>query len=193
MSEALGLQRDFGVIVSDVWPGGPAESAGLKVGDVLISVDGVPADNLPSVNYQFRLRDSQDPAKIVVLRGMTEQQFSVPAVEQRSPFDALTALVDPAQNLVAELGILGVEISPQIAATSSGLRDPFGVIVVARAAGLTSVVPLMPHDVIRSVNHRRVGTLQDLRAAMGEVERGTAVTLQIQREARLMFVTFTRD
>ena len=69
----------------------------------------------------------------------------------------------------------------------------FGVIVVARAAGLTSVVPLMPHDVIRSVNHRRVGTLQDLRAAMGEVERGTAVTLQIQREARLMFVTFTRD
>ena len=193
MATALSLQRDYGVIVSDVWPGGPAESAGIKVGDVLVSVDGVPADNLPSVNYQFRLRDSQENAQIVVLRGMSEQTFNVPAVEQRSPFDALTALVDPTQNLVAELGLLGVEISPQIAATSTGLRDPAGVIVVARTAGLASTVPLLPNDVIRSVNHRRVATLQDLRAAVAEVKPGTPVTLQIQREARLMYVTFTRD
>jgi serine protease Do len=193
MAAALSLPRDFGVIVSDVWPGGPAEVAGINVGDVLVSVDDVPSDNLPSVNYQFRLRDSQDPARIVVLRGRAEQRFSVPVMEQRSPFDALTAMVDPTQNLVAELGILGVEISPQIAATSSGLRDPFGIIVVARAAGLTTAVPILQHDVIRSVNHRRVGTLQDLRAAVAEVKPGTSITLQIQREARLMFVTFTRD
>jgi serine protease Do len=55
MAGSLGLSRDYGLIVSDVWPNGPAEAAGLRVGDILVSVDGLPAENLPTVNYNFRL------------------------------------------------------------------------------------------------------------------------------------------
>jgi serine protease Do len=49
MASALGLSKDHGVIVSDVWPGGPAEAAGLAVGEILVSVDGQPANNVPTV------------------------------------------------------------------------------------------------------------------------------------------------
>ena len=69
MAAALGLTRDYGVIVSDVWPGGPAEAAGLAVGDILVSVDDQPAENVPTVSYNFRLRDSPDNVQLVVLRG----------------------------------------------------------------------------------------------------------------------------
>ena len=193
LAQSLGLVRNYGVIVSDVWPRGPAEAAGLQVGDILVSIDGQPADNLPTVIYNFRLRESTDKVKLVVMRAGKEQALSVDAVEERSEFDTVSAMADPQQNLVGELGILGVEISPALAAQATGLRDPFGIIVVARAASAASEVPLLPRDIIRSVNRTRISTLEGLRDALRTHKSGTPVTLQVQRAGRLTYVTFTLD
>ena len=129
--------------------------------------------------------------QIVALRGTAEQTFSVAAVEQRSEFDSLSATADPEKNLVADLGILGVEIDSRIASMASGLRDPHGVIVLARAAGARSEVPLQPRDVVRSVNNKPVTTLQGLRDLVKGLAPGTPVVLQVQREGRLTYVSFT--
>ena len=193
MADALGLARGHGVIVSDVWPGGPAEAAGLAVGDVLVSVDGQPAENVPTVSYNFRLRDSQNNVELVVLRGTKEISVSVKPAEVRSDFDSVSSMADPSKNLVAELGIIGVEIDSRIAATATGLRDPFGIIVVARAAGAASDVPVLPRDIIRSVNNRRVQTLAALREIVRSLKPGTPVTMQVQREGKLTFVSFTLE
>ena len=193
MAAGLGLARDHGVIVSDVWPGGPAEAAGLRVGDLLVSVDGQVADNLPTVNYNFRLRDSPEKVQLVVLRGDAQLALNVAAVEERSELDAVSATADPERSLVAELGILGVEIDRRIASAAKGLRDPYGIIVVARAGGATSEVPLQPRDVIRSVNKRQVSTLQELKDAIRALAPGAAVALQVQREGKLTYVSFTLE
>jgi serine protease Do len=193
MAVALGLKRDYGVILSDVWPGGPAEAAGLKVGDILVSVDGQEADNLPTVNYNFRLRDSAEPVAIVVLRGTAEMSFRVKAVEEKNDFDSVAGMADPQKGLVPELGILGVEIDPQIAAAAKGLRDLWGIIVVARTAGATSEVPLQPRDVIRSLNNQPTASVRGLRDRLQAVKPGTPLTLQIQREGRLMYISFTLE
>lgn len=191
MAAGLRLSRDYGVIVSDVWPKGPAETAGLMPGDILIAVDGQLVDNLPTVNYTFRLRDSQEPVAIVVLRGAMERAFSIPAVEQKSEFDLVSALADPKQNLVAELGVLAVAIDRRLVTASSGLRYGFGIIVAARTSGARTEVPLLPRDVIFSVNGANMFTLDQLRETMRAFKSGSAVTLQIQREGRLLFVPFT--
>jgi serine protease Do len=83
MATALNLPRSYGVIISDVLPGGPAEAAGLMVGDILVSLDGQPADNLPSVSYHFLLRDFGDKAQVSVLRGGAPATFNVAVKEEK--------------------------------------------------------------------------------------------------------------
>src|SRR4051812_3374239 len=166
MVAALSLSRDHGVIISDVLPSSPAESRGLKTGDILVSLDGQAADNLPSINYMFRLRDSNADVQLVVLRGKTQQTFSVPTVEVKSDLDDVSGMADPEKNLVAPLGILGIEIDQRIASVAKGLRDPYGIIVAARAAGATIEVPLAPGDVIRDLNGKQMTTLETLRSTL---------------------------
>jgi len=193
MAASLKLPRDFGVIVSDVWPGGPAEAAGLKVGDVLVSVDDQPADNLPTVIYSFRLRDSTEKVQINVLRGGAQLNLRMTAVEERNDLDSVVGVADPEKSIVRELGILGVEIDERIAKSAKGLRMPYGVIVAARVAGATTEVPLQVRDVVFSVNQRPIQSLQSLRDAMRSLPPGSAVTLQLQRDGKLLYLSFTLD
>lgn len=193
MAASLGLPRDYGVIVSDVLPASPAESRGVKVGDILMSVDGQPADNLPTVNYMFRLRDSAEDVQLVVLRGSAQQSFSVPAIEVKSEFDAVSGMADAEKNLIAPLGILGIEIDEKIASVAKGLRGRYGIIVAARAAGATTEVPLAVGDVIRDLNGRPMNTLETLRSTLRSLPAGAPITLQLQREGGLIYLSFNLD
>ena len=58
LAAGLKLPEDWGVIISDVSPGGPADKAGLKPRDILVSMDGRPTDSLPKIQ-RFRISASQ--------------------------------------------------------------------------------------------------------------------------------------
>ena len=191
MAASLALSRDYGLIVSDVWPKGPAEAAGLHIGDILLSVDGQPTENLPTVTYNFRLRESTDPVKLAVLRGTANVSLNITPIEVKSDLDAISDMADVQKNVVNELGIVGVEIDPRVVNATSGLRDPYGIVVIARAAGGRSEIPLLPRDVIRSLNTKNIYTVNQLRSALQELKPGSPATLQLQREGRLMYLSFT--
>jgi len=193
LAAALKLPRDYGVLISDVAPGSPAEAAGLQIGEVLVAVDGRPAENVPFVAFRFSSLEAGEKVHLDVLRGSERIAFDVPAAETPHDMDQVAALADPEKNLVPTLGILGVEIDQKIAAMVPDLRDPFGIFVAARATGASVEVPLLAGDVIRTLNGEPMTTLNRLRAALKALPPGAPVALQIQREQKLQFLAFTLD
>jgi len=193
LATALNLPRNYGVLISDVTPDGPALIAGVRINDVLASVDGKPVDNLPFVEFHLLSRETGGKVHLEVLRGQEKLAFDVAVADPPHAMDHIAALADPEKNLVTALGILGVEIDKKIAALAPDLRDPFGVIVAARTAGSGAGVPLNTGDVIRTLNGEPMTTLDRLRNALKSLSPGAPVALQIQRDQKLLYLSFTTD
>lgn len=193
LATALSVPQSTGVIVSAVLPRGPAEVAGLRVGDVLLSIDDRPAQSLPFVAFHFWGRREGEKVHLVVQRQDYQLTFDVPVVEQKNDIDQVTALADPSKNLVRRLGIVGLEIDKKIAPLLPELRDLYGIVVAARTADSGVGVPLETGDVIRTLNGEPMTTLERLRATLAKLQPGSSVALQIQRDEQLMFVAFTMD
>jgi serine protease Do len=194
LAAGLGLPMDQGVIVSDVLPGSPAEMAGLKIQDIILSLDDKPVGSLPMFSmYMYMLREG-DRVKIQVLRGSEKMQVEVPVAQRQHSVDLLADLVDPEKNLIGKLGVLGIEIDEKISQMLPGLRQPSGVIVAAKVAGFGGEEnSLAAGDVIHALNGMTIINLDFLRSTLEAIKSNSPVVLQIEREGILMYTTFRMD
>jgi serine protease Do len=193
LAAALRLKRDFGVIISDISPGGPADTAGIKIQDVILSVDGVAISSLPQFAQSLYLHKTGDHAALEILRGADRMKIDVGLAERPHKEDNLVDLVDPVKNLVRPLEILGIELTLELAQALPDLRIPSGVIVAARTLGArTGEIPLQTGDVIHGLNTIPITSLESLRAALAAMKPGEPVALQIERHEQIFYVSFTR-
>jgi serine protease Do len=193
LAAAMNLPRSYGVIVSDVEPGGPALEAGIRIGDVLLTIDGRMAESIPYLSFRLMSVNDGEKVHLEVLRGQEKLAFDVPVIVRQDNLDQISALADPEKNLVRPLGILGIEIDKKVAAMASDLRDPFGIIVAARSSDASGEIPLAAGDVIRTLNGEPMTTLDRLRTTLANLKPGTAIVLQIQRDEKLMYISFTLE
>ena len=193
IASALHLARDWGVVLGDVYPNSPAAKAGLRINDVILSLDGKPMENGRQFDVNIYRRPIGSAANLEVGRGLQRQTVRVPVVERRDEEDRFRDLVTPEQNLIPRLGILGLDLTPELARGLPGLRSPHGVIVAVVAVEAADGAGLVPGDVIYGVNGNVVRTLTDLRGAVGQISADSAAVLQVGRRGRLRFVTATLE
>ena len=177
IARSLGLATPQGVLVADVWPGGSAARAGLRQGDVVLTVDGQPVVDVGALNYAIATHRPGDTLVLSVrrdgqtqtLRLRAETAPDTPARDQRvlsgrNPFDGAT-VVNLSPAVADELGV-----------------DPFagpGVMVVGVGRGFAMNAGLRPGDLIREVNGRKITSVADLAAAVAQ--GGGAWRVMIER------------
>jgi serine protease Do len=194
LAEGLGLPQSFGVIISDVTPGGPADSAGLKIGDIVVNADDRRIDTLPGLTAAMYLHPLDQVMKLVVLHGNQKKTLEIPVLEHRDPMDKFMDAVDPEKSLVRRLGILAVDLDSQMKSVVGNLRISSGVVVLARAAELLGPeTGLRTGDVIHSVNSVSIDSLDSLRARLRDIKPGSPVVLQIERSDGLEWLAFEME
>jgi serine protease Do len=194
LAKGLGLAQNWGVVIDDVTPGGPAEAAGVKIGDIVVSADGRLIGTLPAFTAALYLHPLDEVLKLEVLRGTERKALFIVALEMKDPMDALPNLANSRENLVSRLGILALTVDDQLRSMLGTLRNPSGVVIVARVADfMSSATGLETGDVIHSVNQTSIDSLSSLRTALSLIKSHDPVVLQVERGGGLQWLAFEME
>jgi serine protease Do len=193
LAAGLKLARDYGAVVADVRPAGPAARAGLRPGDLVLALDGKPIENGRQLQVTLYRRFVGDLVSLEIIRD--GQTLKVPVVmsERQDPIGDLSASIDPRQNLVPRLGILGVTLDQRLAEMLPVVRVQSGVVVASTVAGAIDSREggLAPGDVISAINRMPVPGLAEIRGLLEQMKSGDPVVLQLERGGELMYLAFT--
>jgi serine protease Do len=189
LARGLQLPRDWGVLLGDVLPGSPADRAGLKVGDMVLKLDGKPMENGRQLEVNLYRRSIGETVTLEVLRGDQPMSFRVAVVERADHPVDLADMVSPQENIIPQLGILGLELEIEVLERLPPLRLKEGVVVAARTAGTAFLEDgFLPGDVIHSINHIQIKSLAGLRTFLASVPPSAALAVQVERRGELRYL-----
>ena len=178
IARTLGLDRPSGVLITDLYPDGPAARAGLKQGDLVLAVDGQPVIDESGLNYHVATRRSGDEVALEVRRAGAPPRTVQVHVEAPPASPARDQQTLGGRNPLS--GATVVNLSPAVA-DELGI-DPFaatgGVLVTKVEPGIAAEAGIRPGDLIREINGRKVRLVGDLRAALSGGGGEWAITIQ---------------
>jgi len=175
IAESLGVKRPAGALVANVLAQSPAARAGLKAGDLIVSIDGQGVDDPNAFDYRFATQPLGGSAKLVYVRGGKDYSTTVALetapdrprdeidIRGRSPFTGARvanlspALADQLQIQNADSGVVVVSVPDNSIAAQFGFR---------------------PGDIIVDVNGEKVEATRDLEKVSEAQARSWRVTIQ---------------
>jgi Do/DeqQ family serine protease len=175
IAESLGLKRPTGALVSDVDSGGPAAQAGIKVGDVIVGVDGQPIDDQAAFGYRFGTKPVGGTAQLAIERGGKALNAQVKlASAPEGVRDEITIKSDTPFS-----GIKAANLSPAVADEMRLDTSAKGVVVVDVANGSTAQsIGFRRGDIIVSVNDKKIDKTRDLESATSGRNRAWKIVLK---------------
>jgi len=185
LAESFGLDRPHGALVKNVTPGGPAEKAGVKEGDVILGVDGRKIESdiqLPAIISAIQ---PGKETQLEIWRDRNVRKITVRVTEFKDKGETSSSDSPGRPNPAAQPSSLGLSVRPLLPEERQQV-DTEGTLVVEDVTGPAQKAGVQPGDVILGVNGVRVKTAADLAAAVKRA--GKTVALKIQRGDRQQFI-----
>jgi Do/DeqQ family serine protease len=184
IAKSVGLDRPEGVVLKEIYPGGPAADAGLHTGDIVMAVDGIDTDDMQALNYRIATHKAGDTPHFKVYSG--GQYRSVPVrlelPPETPPRDKLT--------IGGRNPLTGAEVENLSPAVANDLNIDLmskGVVVVSPGNSFAANQGFQPGDIVKSVNGVAVTGTRQLEDLLNQA--GGSWSLVIDRGGQHLTLT----
>jgi Do/DeqQ family serine protease len=175
LAASLGVKEDAGALVADVMKDGPAASAGLRPGDVILEFGGSAIKDVPELQKRVAGMEPGRAAPVTVMREKKTVTLSVQIGEQPT---------DDAMEAEAGDEILGLTVEPLTPETArqNRLSARSGLLVTEVAPGSAGAAAgIQPGDAILEVSRRPVADAVAFRQVIAALKPGDSVPVYLQR------------
>jgi serine protease Do len=181
LADSFDLDRPRGALVTQVIAGGPSEKAGVKSGDVILSVNGKTVDRSTSLPAVISAIKPGESAKLEVWRDHSSKFVNV-KVEEFQEETQKVANRDVEEPAKADK--LGLSVRP-LGADERKSAETEGYLLVEDVTGPAAQAGVRPGDVILGVNGKAVKSLAELKNATASSK---TVAILLEREGTQIFV-----
>ncbi|HEX7051562.1 MAG TPA: trypsin-like peptidase domain-containing protein [Longimicrobiales bacterium] len=179
-AEVYGLDHPTGAEVVQIQAGSAAERAGLRLGDVIVAVDGTPVESTGDLMELLARHDPGETAELSVVRYGDRIRLRAELGAFESAVKTARKTADEHEAGVGRLGFDAQELTSGLARRLGIDADAGVVIVRVAAASPAAQAGLAPGMVIERLNGRDVSDIDDLEAAAQAVGPGAVVSLVVR-------------
>ncbi|MFO1518362.1 MAG: DegQ family serine endoprotease [bacterium] len=188
LAKSFGLSSENGALIANVYPGGPAEKAGIQAGDVVLAFNGKTLQN----PHDLPLWISQTPVgsnvSLDVVRKGERKTYTVEVGE----LEKAEQQIAQAQRVSSELGLIVRDLTPEEAKELS-FQGRKGVLVVRVFPGSQAeYVGLRTGDLILEMNNAPMNNTGEYNAVISKVRPGEIVRVFVKRGGMTSFFAFRK-
>lgn len=190
LMKAFNTEEKEGAVISQVYEGSPAEKADLKMGDIVVDIDGTKIKNSQDVVREVLKKEVGRKVQFVVIRDGKRVEFSITTAEMPKEFGERKT-VQPEKK--EWFGLRVSPLTPDMAA-QLGLPKAEGVVVESVEPGSAAQeAGLRKGDVILEVNRQKVRNEKDYRSAMERTKPGQGALFLVNRAGSTFFATLKEE
>jgi serine protease Do len=184
LKEKLGLKDEKGALVADVTAGGPAEEAGIKRGDVIVSFGGEDINEMHDLPYIVASTSVGEKVTVEIIRKGKKKSLQVKTGELKEEDESpVVSEVSP------NLGLMVKEVTPELA-RNFGLSETSGLVVVqVESNSPAGEAGMRPGDIIIEVDQVSMKNLAQFNRRIEKYEAGDTILFLLNRSGTTLYLT----
>ncbi len=188
LAESFGLDKPAGALVAQVLEGGPADKGGLKVGDVILTMNEHPVVMSADLPHLVGAVKPGKTAELVVMREGSRKTLKVKV--GALPQDGEERPTSAAQGDVSKSNRLGMTVIDLTAEQKKSMDLQGGVVIQEVQDGAAAMIGLRQGDVITHLNNKVIDSAKTFSKTAQDLPSNRSLSMRVLRQGRASFITF---